>query len=130
MVDLPPSVFRGQQVRECRAGCAILNWGDRSWRNWWGAAAAGAVALHLGRGFSADAAAWDTSPRTLLKYTIPGYTTYDAATGFVKDNWSVRVLGSNIGNSDAVTNITSGQFIRAQISVRPRVVMFQLGYWF
>jgi iron complex outermembrane receptor protein len=67
---------------------------------------------------------------TLLKYTIPGYTTYDAAIGVAKDNWTAQLSGSNIGNSDAVTNITSGQFIKAQIPLRPRVLLFQLGYRF
>jgi iron complex outermembrane recepter protein len=47
-----------------------------------------------------------------------------------KDNWTAQLSGSNIGNSDAVTNITSGQFIKAQIPLRPRVLLFQLGYRF
>lgn len=67
---------------------------------------------------------------TLLRYQIPGYTTYDAAVGAAKDNWSVQLSGSNLGNSDAVTNISSGQFIKSQIPLRPRVLTFTVGYHF
>jgi outer membrane receptor protein involved in Fe transport len=67
---------------------------------------------------------------TLLRYQIPGYTTYDAAIGATKDNWSVQLSGSNLFNSDAVTNISSGQFIKSQIPIRPRVLTFLVGYKF
>ena len=67
---------------------------------------------------------------TLLHYTIPGYTTYDAAIGVAKDNWTAQVTGSNLTNSDASTNISSGQFIKSEIPLRPRVVMLQIGFKF
>ena len=67
---------------------------------------------------------------TLLRYQIPGYTTYDAAIGTTKDNWTVQLSGSNLGNSDAVSNISSGQFIKSEIPIRPRVIMFGVGYKF
>ncbi len=67
---------------------------------------------------------------TLLRYEIPGYTTYDAAVGASKDNWSVQLSGSNLSNSDAVTNISSGQFIKSEIPLRPRVLTFTVGYKF
>ena len=66
----------------------------------------------------------------LLKYTIPAYTTYDAALGVTKDNWTVQLTGSNLSNSDAATNISSAQFIKATIPLRPRVLMFLLSYTF
>jgi outer membrane receptor protein involved in Fe transport len=67
---------------------------------------------------------------TLLRYQIPGYTTYDATIGAAKDNWTVQLTGNNLGNSNAVTNISSGQFIKAQVPLRPRVVTFLVGYKF
>jgi len=67
---------------------------------------------------------------TLLRYTIPGYTTYDAAIGVARDNWTAQLTGSNLFNSDAVTNISSGQFIKATIPLRPRVLMAEFGYRF
>jgi outer membrane receptor protein involved in Fe transport len=67
---------------------------------------------------------------TLLRYEIPGYTTYDAQIGTTKDNWTVQLSGSNLGNSDAVSNISSGQFIKSEIPIRPRVIMFGVGYKF
>jgi outer membrane receptor protein involved in Fe transport len=67
---------------------------------------------------------------TLCKYTMPGYTTYDAAIGVAKDSWTAQVTGNNITNSDASTNTSSGQFIKSEVPLRPRVIMFQVGYKF
>jgi outer membrane receptor protein involved in Fe transport len=67
---------------------------------------------------------------TLLRYEIPGYTTYDAAIGVAKDNWTAQLTGSNLSNSDAATNLSSGQFIKSEIPLRPRVLTLSLGYKF
>jgi iron complex outermembrane receptor protein len=67
---------------------------------------------------------------TLLRYTIPGYTTYDGALGVSKDGWTAQITGSNLTNAYGPTNISSGQFIRAEIPLRPRVVMAQFLYTF
>jgi len=67
---------------------------------------------------------------TLLRYQIPGYTTYDAALGVSKDTWSVQLNINNLFDSSAVTNITSGGFIEAEVPVRPRVMTLSVGYKF
>ena len=67
---------------------------------------------------------------TLLRYEIPAYTTYDAGLGVAKDNWSATLTGNNLSNSDAVSNISSGQFIKSEVPIRPRVITFGLGYKF
>jgi iron complex outermembrane recepter protein len=67
---------------------------------------------------------------TLLRYTIPAYTTYDASVGIAKDSWTAQVTANNLSNSDAVSNISSGQFIKSEIPIRPRVITFALGYKF
>jgi hypothetical protein len=67
---------------------------------------------------------------TVLRYTIPAYTTYDAAIGVSNDNWTAQLTGSNLSKSDAVTNISSGQFIKATIPLRRRVLMAEFGYRF
>jgi iron complex outermembrane recepter protein len=67
---------------------------------------------------------------TLCKYETSGYTTYDAAIGVSKDNWNAQITGANLANSDAATNITSGQFIKSEIPIRPRVLTLQIGYHF
>ena len=67
---------------------------------------------------------------TLLLYTMPSYETYDAAIGVARDNWTFQISGTNIGNSDASTNTTSGQFIKQEIPLRPRVIMAQIGLKF
>jgi outer membrane receptor protein involved in Fe transport len=75
----------------------------------------------------------DTQPiptTTLLLYTMPSYTTYDAAIGVAKDNWTVTVSGTNLSNSDASTNTSSGQFIKTEFPLRPRVLTAGFGYKF
>ncbi|HET9330961.1 MAG TPA: TonB-dependent receptor [Steroidobacteraceae bacterium] len=67
---------------------------------------------------------------TLLRYDIPGYTTYDGAIGVSKDNWTVQLNGSNLSNEYGPSNISSGQFIKSEIPLRPRVVMAQFGWKF
>jgi iron complex outermembrane receptor protein len=67
---------------------------------------------------------------TLCLYTMPGYTTYDAAIGVAKDSWTAQINGSNLSNSNASTNTTSGQYIKSEIPLRPRVLMLQFGYKF
>ena len=67
---------------------------------------------------------------TLCKYTMPGYTTYDAAIGVSKDSWTAQITGNNITNSDASTNTASNQFIKTEVPLRPRVITVQIGYKF
>ena len=71
---------------------------------------------------------WPTS--TLLRYQIPGYTTYDGALGVAKDSWTAQIQGRNLSNAYGPTNISSGQFIKAEIPLRPRVLTFLIGYRF
>jgi hypothetical protein len=66
----------------------------------------------------------------ILKYTIPAYTIYDAALGVTKDNWTAQIQGANITNVYGPTNISSAQFIKAEIPLRPRVLMAQFTYRF
>ncbi len=71
---------------------------------------------------------WPTT--TLLRYQIPGYTTYDGGLGVAKDNWTAQIQGYNLTNAYGPTNISSGQFIKAEIPLRPRVITFLIGYRF
>lgn len=66
----------------------------------------------------------------LLRYTIPAYTTYDGALGVTKDHWKAQFTGSNLSNSNAATNISSAQLIKATIPLRPRVLTLTLSYTF
>jgi iron complex outermembrane receptor protein len=67
---------------------------------------------------------------TLCQYVMPGYTTYDAAIGLTKDNWTAQVTGNNLTNSDASTYTASNQFIESKTPLRPRVITFLMGYKF
>ncbi len=67
---------------------------------------------------------------TLLRYDIPGYTTYDGAIGVSKDQWTAQISGSNLSNEYGPSNISSGQFIKSEVPLRPRVITFQIGYKF
>ena len=66
----------------------------------------------------------------LLKYTIPAHTTYDAAVGLVKDNWTAQIAGTNLANAYAATNISAGQFITAVNPMRPRTLMAEVAVKF
>jgi iron complex outermembrane recepter protein len=67
---------------------------------------------------------------TILQYDQPGYTTYDAAVGVAKDNWTVQFTGNNLTNSNASTFTNSGQFIKEEVPLRPRVLTVNFGYRF
>ena len=67
---------------------------------------------------------------TLLRYTIPSYTTYDATIGVGKDQWNFQVVCNNCSDANDAVNITSGQFIKAYIPLRPRTIMGQFSYNF
>jgi outer membrane receptor protein involved in Fe transport len=59
---------------------------------------------------------------TYLRYPLPAYATVDASLGVHRDNWSAQIYGTNLFDSQASTFITSAQFIKAQVPLRPRVV--------
>jgi hypothetical protein len=65
-----------------------------------------------------------------LRYDQPAYTTYDAAFNVAKDQWSVQAYGTNLSNSDASLFTTSGQFIKAEVPLRPRVLGVKVGFRF
>jgi len=67
---------------------------------------------------------------TLLKYELPAYTTYDGSVGVAKDSWTIELVGSNLTNSSASTNISSAGFIKEVYPLRPRVMTLQVGYKF
>jgi len=67
---------------------------------------------------------------TLLLYDIPSYTTYDGALGVSKDNWTVSLNAANLGNTYGPTNVTSGQYIKAEVPLRPRVINLLMSYRF
>jgi flagellar basal body rod protein FlgC len=61
---------------------------------------------------------------------MPGYTTTDASIGLSKDSWTAQIVANNLSNSDASTNTSSGQFVKSEVPLRPRVITFQFGYKF
>ncbi len=74
--------------------------------------------------------AYNPPTTTLLKYTMPSYTTYDAAIGMSKDAWTMQLTGNNLSNEDASMHTSSGQFIKTEVPLRPRVITLQFGYKF
>lgn len=67
---------------------------------------------------------------TLLRYEIPSYTTYDAAIGVQREAWTAQITGSNLTNVYGPTNISSGEFIKSEIPLRPRVLMAMVNWKF
>jgi iron complex outermembrane receptor protein len=67
---------------------------------------------------------------TWLRYTMPGYNTYDASLGVSKGAWDVLVFVQNLTNVNASTFTTSGQDIKAEVPLRPRVIGLKIGLKF
>ena len=67
---------------------------------------------------------------TWARYTMPGYTTFDGAIGVAKDNWTAELYGTNLDNKNASLFTTSGQWIRAEVPTRPRVLGLKFGLSF
>ncbi len=67
---------------------------------------------------------------TWLRYKMPGYNTYDASLGLAKGAWDVLIFGQNLSNVNASTYTTSGQDIRAEVPLRPRVLGVKVGMKF
>ena len=67
---------------------------------------------------------------TLLRYTMPAYTTYDASLGIAKDHWNAQLTANNLTNEYASTHTSSGQFIKSEVPLRPRVITLLFGYNF
>jgi len=67
---------------------------------------------------------------TWLRYTMPGYNTFDASLGLEKGAWDVLIYGQNLSNKNASTFTTSGQDIKAEVPLRPRVLGVKVGFKF
>jgi outer membrane receptor protein involved in Fe transport len=67
---------------------------------------------------------------TWLRYTMPGYNTFDASLGVEKGAWDVLIYGQNLSNKNASTFTTSGQDIKAEVPLRPRVLGIKVGFKF
>jgi outer membrane receptor protein involved in Fe transport len=67
---------------------------------------------------------------TALRYEMKSYTTYDLSFGISKDNWTLSFVGQNMGDSNASQFTSSGQFIKAEVPVRPRVMGIRYGMKF
>jgi len=67
---------------------------------------------------------------TLLRYLQPSYETFDAAVTVMKDNWTMGLFGTNLGDSHASQFTSSTQFIKTEVPIRPRVVGLKLSATF
>ena len=63
---------------------------------------------------------------TYLRFKLPSYTTYGAAIGVAKDNWTLQLVGQNLGDSHASTFSSTAQFIRMETPLRPRLVSIRV----
>jgi iron complex outermembrane recepter protein len=119
----PPSMFNLR---------ARYDWSIGSYRPFAIASAGHIATMSNAPGSFPDGNATAQNPPTtvFLRYTIPAYTIYDASFGVVKDSWTAQISGSNLTNAYAATNVSAGQFIRAETPLRPRVVTAMFGYKF
>ncbi len=59
---------------------------------------------------------------TYLRFELPAYTTWGAAIGVKRDNWTAQLVGTNLGDSHASTFSSTAQFIRSEVPLRPRMI--------
>ncbi len=71
-----------------------------------------------------------TATGYVVGYDIPGFSTYGAAAGLSKGDWSVQLFAQNLTNVNASTTISARQFIEAEVPVRPRVLGIRVAYGF
>ena len=67
---------------------------------------------------------------TWLRYTMPGYNTYDAAFGVARGQWDGTLYCQNCTDTRASVFTSSGQDVKAEIPLRPRVFGLRLGFKF
>ena len=67
---------------------------------------------------------------TTWRFEMPAYSTWDAAFGVAKDNWSVQAYGQNLSNENTSTFTSTSQFIKAEVPLRPRVLGIKVGMKF
>jgi hypothetical protein len=79
---------------------------------------------------SGDQASQIVPNTTYLRYRIPGYGTLGGSIGFQRDKWTVEVAAQNLLDSHSITLASSGQFIKAEVPLRPRVVNLKVGMKF
>ena len=66
----------------------------------------------------------------LLRYEMPGYTTYDAAIGVTKGKWTTQLSGNNLSNCSASLNTSDSNLIKSEVPLRPRVLTLMFAYRF
>jgi iron complex outermembrane recepter protein len=71
-----------------------------------------------------------TATGFVVGYDIPPYSTYGASFGVAKGDWTVQAYGQNISNNLAPVSINAGQFVQAQVPLRPRVLGLRVTYGF
>jgi outer membrane receptor protein involved in Fe transport len=79
---------------------------------------------------SGDQASQIVPTTTYLRYKIPGYGTLGGSIGFVRDRWTVELIAQNLLDSHAITLASSGQFIKAEVPLRPRVLNLKVSAHF
>ena len=67
---------------------------------------------------------------TWKRYEMPSYHTIDASLGVSRGNWNALLFGQNLNDSNASVFTTTGQFILAEVPLRPRVIGLKIGYDF
>ena len=65
-----------------------------------------------------------------LRFELEPYSTFEASIGVAKDNWNASLFAENLGNSNASTFTSTGQFIVEETPLRPRIIGLTFGYKF
>ena len=61
---------------------------------------------------------------------MPSWTTFDAAIGVGKDDWSLELYGVNLGDENKSLFTSNSQVILVETPMRPRTIGVRIGYSF
>jgi iron complex outermembrane recepter protein len=67
---------------------------------------------------------------TWLRYTMPSYDVFDASLGLAKGAWDAQLYATNVTNKITSVFTTSGQDVKAEIPLHPRVIGLKVGLKF
>ena len=97
---------------------------------WLGASHIGAMSNEPASFPDGNAPAQILADAGVARFRIPASTTFDGAVGMITDRWTLQLTASNLTDVYGPSNISSAQFIKGNIPLRPRVVMAQFSYRF
>lgn len=89
-----------------------------------------AGANHQGGSYSSTDRLTKTLQGESVAFYDPGFTTYDAAVGVSRDDWTLQVYGQNLTDVHASLYSSYNDFVKAETVNRPCIIGARFSYHF